>query len=249
MASDAFGGDAYTPLMTREQAMRLRRWHERALRLGRRTTTITVRHLGYTFVVPPDVYEPSPNGLAEVVAGEVRPTDRVLDLGTGSGINAIVAGSTAHEVVAVDVSPAAVECARANVVRNGLSSAIEVRESDLFANVVGRYDLIVFDPPFRWFRPRSMRERASADENYRTLTAFFGHVRQYMAPGGRCLLAFGTTGDLRYLHRLITTTGFRVETVRRVDLSIDGAAVSYFAYRLTALDAGERGLSRDRTSR
>jgi methylase of polypeptide subunit release factors len=43
---------------------------------------------------------------------------------------------------------------------------------DLFDHVEGRFDLIVFDPPFRWFAPRSMAERGMADENYQTLTAF-----------------------------------------------------------------------------
>ena len=101
----------------------------------------------------------------------------MLDLGTGSGVNGIVAAARSSDVVAVDVNPSAVECARKNAELNGVGSRCGVRESDLFENVTGRFDLIVFDPPFRWFRPRDLYERGTADENYETLTAFFRQAR------------------------------------------------------------------------
>ncbi|MGH3607044.1 MAG: methyltransferase, partial [Pseudonocardiaceae bacterium] len=45
----------------------------------------------------------------------------------------------------------ALAVARDNALRNGVADRIEVRRSDVFSNVDGRFDLIVFDPPFRWF--------------------------------------------------------------------------------------------------
>ena len=76
---------------------------------------------------------------------EVRDDDRVLDMGTGSGVNGIVAASRSRDVLAVDVNPAAVACARDNAERNGVADRMEVRESDLFQNASGRFDLIIFD--------------------------------------------------------------------------------------------------------
>lgn len=65
----------------------------------------------------------------------------MLDLGTGSGVNGIVAAARSSDVVAVDVNPSAVECARKNAELNGVGSRCGVRESDLFENVTGRFDL------------------------------------------------------------------------------------------------------------
>ena len=48
---------------------------------------------------------------AAIVLDEVRDDDRVLDMGTGSGVNGIVAASRSRDVLAVDVNPAAVTCA------------------------------------------------------------------------------------------------------------------------------------------
>ncbi len=182
---------------------------------------------------PPDVYAPHPLGLAVIVLDEVREGDRVLDMGTGSGVTGIVAASESLRVLAVDVNPAAVACARDNAERNGVADRVEVRESDLFQNAPGRFDLIIFDPPFRWFRPRDMFERGTADENYRTLTTFFDQANDHLEPGGRILLSFGTTGDIDYLHHLIAQSGLRREELRRIDGEKDGLAVAYFAYRLT----------------
>ncbi len=79
-------------MMSSQRARRLREWHEKALE-PRREETVTLTHLERTFVVPPEVYPPHPLGLAEIVLREVRETDRVLDLGTGSGVNGIVAAA------------------------------------------------------------------------------------------------------------------------------------------------------------
>ena len=223
----------YRPMMTDERARRLREWHEQAVEGGRRGEVITVAQLDRTFVVPPDVYPPNRLGLAAIVLDEVRDTDRVLDMGTGSGVNGIVAASRSADVVAVDINPAAVECARGNAERNGVDARLSVRTSDLFEAVAGRFDLVVFDPPFRWFAPRDMLERGIADEDYRSLTAFFEQVGEHLTAAGRILLSFGTTGDIDYLHHLIAMHGFRAEELRRVEGEKDGFPVAYFAYRLT----------------
>ena len=225
----------YLPMMTPERAQRLREWHEQALEGGRHDAPIIVTELDRTFVVPPDVYAPNPLGLAAIVLDEVGDDDRVLDMGTGSGVNGIVAASRSRDVLAVDVSPAAVACARDNAERNGVADRVTVQESDVFQNAPGRFDLIIFDPPYRWFRPRDMFERGTADENYRTLTTFFDQAGDHLEPGGRILLSFGTTGDIDYLYHLIAESGLRREELRRVEGEKDGLAVAYFAYRLTLL--------------
>ncbi len=77
-------------------------------------------------------------------------TRRVLDLCTGNGSLAVIAAMVYPEITvdAADVSPAALELARINVERHRLGERIAVIESDLFAKVPGRYDLILCNPPY-----------------------------------------------------------------------------------------------------
>jgi release factor glutamine methyltransferase len=83
----------------------------------------------------------------------------------------------------------------------------------VFSTVDGTFDLIIFDPPFRWFAPRDLLEAASADESYRALTTFFLSARHHLAPNGRMLVFFGTSGDLGYLQQLMARHRSRATTV------------------------------------
>ena len=132
--------------------------------------------------------------LGEAILAEVRPNDRVLDMGTGCGVNAILAASRGADVLAVDINPYAIDAARQNAERNAVADRVEIRHSDVFEAVDGRFDLVIFDPPFRWFAPRDPLEAASTDENYRALTAFFRQAREHLTERGRLLVFFGTLG-------------------------------------------------------
>ena len=77
------------------------------------------------------------------------PVDRALDLGTGSGIQALHAARHAARVTATDVNPRALRFARLTLALSGAREA-DLREGSLFDPVPEgeRYDLIVSNPPF-----------------------------------------------------------------------------------------------------
>lgn len=227
----------FVPTVSAEQAERIRAWHLNAYRAMKEEGAGGQRfdYLGLTITVPPEVMPITGmhDLLGNVVLAEVREADRVLDMGTGSGVNAILAAGTARRVLAVDVNPVAVAAARANAEANGVADRVEVRQSDVFSAVDGEFDLIVFDPPYRWFAPRDLLEAASTDENYRAMTTFFREARGHLAPEGRMLIAFGSSGDLGYLRRLVAEQRFHTEVLAQRDLTRDGVRVDYYVFRLT----------------
>ena len=76
-----------------------------------------------------------------------RPVERALDLGTGCGVEALLAARHAREVVATDINPRALEYAALGARLNGL--ALDLREGSFFEPVEGElFDLIVANPPF-----------------------------------------------------------------------------------------------------
>jgi release factor glutamine methyltransferase len=231
---------SYIPMVSEEYAERIRQWHEEGLRAARAKAGIdgqTFDYMGLTLHVPPQVQPiyPVSRLLGEAVLKEVRESDRVLDMGTGSGVNAILAASKAAEVVAVDINPVAVEAARNNAAYNGVADRIEIRRSDVFSNVDGEFDLIIFDPPFRWFTPRDLLEAATADESYQAMTTFFREARRHLTLDGRMLIFFGSSGDLAYLKRLIEKGGFAAEVVAEQALVEDDWRIEYYTYRLTVV--------------
>ena len=76
------------------------------------------------------------------------PAGRVLDLGTGCGIQALRARLYADQVVATDISSRALGFARLSAALNG-ADGIDVRHGSLFDPVAGeRFDRVVSNPPF-----------------------------------------------------------------------------------------------------
>jgi len=128
-----------------------------------RCTGIPLQHLtgeqGFrrlVLEVRPGVFVPRPE--TEVVAGVALEriasagTPAVVDLGTGSGAMALAVKDERPDarVWATDLSPDAVELARANATRLGLD--VDVRAGDLFdalpAELRGAIDLVVANPPY-----------------------------------------------------------------------------------------------------
>jgi Methyltransferase small domain len=71
-----------------------------------------------------------------------------LDVGTGCGIQALLAAKHSDRVVATDVNPRALRIAAFNAALNGIES-VELRQGDFFEPVAGeRFELIVANPPY-----------------------------------------------------------------------------------------------------
>ena len=82
--------------------------------------------------------------LAEAV--EKRAFGSVLDMGTGSGIEGIIAAKMGCAVTFADISQKALDCARANAEANLVGGTFV--KTDLFSNVDSRFNTIVFNPPY-----------------------------------------------------------------------------------------------------
>lgn len=77
-----------------------------------------------------------------------RRVGRALDVGTGNGIQALLASRHAEAVVATDVNPRALAFAAANARLNGLEN-LELREGSYFEPAAGeRFDLVTCNPPY-----------------------------------------------------------------------------------------------------
>ncbi len=90
---------------------------------------------------------PETEQLVEEVLKDTTANSKVLDLCTGSGAIAItIAKERGAKVTAVDISEGALQLAEENAQKNDVE--IEFIHSDMFANVSGKYDIIVSNPPY-----------------------------------------------------------------------------------------------------
>jgi methylase of polypeptide subunit release factors len=107
----------------------------------------------------------------------------VFDLGTGTGVLAAVLGRRgAARVVATDINPRAVDCARENLHRLGLADRVEVLEADLFPP--GRADLVVCNPPWLPGEPTSSLELGIYDDGSAMLRRFLQELPTHLTEQG-----------------------------------------------------------------
>jgi SAM-dependent methyltransferase len=109
---------------------------------------------------------------------------RAYDVGTGTGVLALVLARAGARVVATDVEPAAVACARENAATLRLSDRVEAVQADLFPEDAEPADLVVSNPPWLPAEAASPLERAVYDPGGRFLERLLLALPGRLAPGG-----------------------------------------------------------------
>jgi len=137
------------------------------------------------------IYEPREDSylLAKYVKKYAK--GRVLDMGTGSGVLALAALEKTKDVEAVDINKEAVRLVH--------SKGVNAYVSNLFENVKGKFDLIVFNPPYlpleREFAGIKLDVSYTNDialvggkKGHETIERFFKHAGKYLEKDGRILM-------------------------------------------------------------
>lgn len=156
------------------------------------------------FYVLPGVVTPSIQSMFLLEHTTIRPNELVLDIGSGSGIQAIFAAEKAAYVVATDIDYAAVENTKFNVKGHNLEKKIDVRQGDLFAPVKPseKFDVIIFNISYPY------------DEKTQWLwevhERFFKEASQYLKPGGRIYYQAGWAFNIPKIFSMIQSNGFHV---------------------------------------
>lgn len=179
---------------------RMQAWLDEA----QRQSEYDVEVLGEVFRVQPGVFSPrfypETEFYAQHVLHEMTDGVRFLDMGCGIGVNAVMAAKRGAQVVACDISAAAVE----NTRRNARLHDVEVsaRESDVFSAIASdeRFDVIYWNIPFAFRQPTvrlPLIEEAIFDPGFRKHVTFLTQAGRYLEPGGLVLAGVSSTlGEL-----------------------------------------------------
>jgi len=163
---------------------------------------------------PDQVYQPEADTylLLDAAQNEIRPTDRVLEIGTGTGyIGSRLTGYAS--LVATDINPHACLAAK--------EKGLTVVRTDMFDGICGCFDLVIFNPPYL---PTQDDERISDWLEYAldggpagrsTITRFIQGVSRVLAPGGRVLLLISSLTGAGEVAELFREQSFDTDIVAR----------------------------------
>ncbi|HTS37752.1 MAG TPA: peptide chain release factor N(5)-glutamine methyltransferase [Candidatus Solibacter sp.] len=168
---------------------------------------------GMDLIVSPAVLIPRPETEhvveAVVQLANGRESLRIVDVGTGSGCIALALAKElpSAEIIATDISPEALEVARANAARHELENRIRFQRSDLLEAVMTSFDMVVSNPPYvgeseadsvqlevRKFEPR--RAVFAGPVGDEVIARLIPQAREYLRPGGWLIMEVsGTIAD------------------------------------------------------
>jgi SAM-dependent methyltransferase len=169
-------GDAVLSLRELQGMVGAYEWHRKG---------VPIAALGGATIHPDfGVFSPVRGEYVDLVARAPLPIGgTAFDIGTGTGVlAAVLARRGAPTVIASDLSPRALACARANVERLGLSGQVAVKEADLFPPE--RAALAVCNPPWLPGKASSALEQAVYDPDSRMLRGFLDGLAGHLLPGG-----------------------------------------------------------------
>lgn len=136
---------------------------------------------------PDGVYPPGEDTF--LLIDSMKPEGDVLDVGTGTGMVAIHAAKRGCKVDACDINPLAVRCALKNAERNMVY--MNVYKSDLFREVHGMYDTILFNAPYLPYP----NEDPSWSGGMEIINRFFLEMKEHLK--GRAYIVYSSlTGDV-----------------------------------------------------
>ena len=143
---------------------------------------------------------------------EVKPGDDVLDIGTGSGVIAVMVAPLAAHVLATDISPQAIANADYNIQQYSLTSKIRLSEGDLFKAVPANeeFDVIFLNIAYPYNEKTShfwaLHER------------FFREVGSFLKPNGRLYYQAGFLNNVAKVQQMVRDNNLRITAMHMKDV-------------------------------
>ncbi len=199
-----------------------------------------MEYAGLEITTDNEVYEPAEDSFlaADTVLEELNKLEgglNVIDIGCGSGILGLVAATNANvgKVLFVDTNDRALELCRVNINRNmGIVRAdCDVVKSDLFAEVTGKFDMIIFNSPYLPSdeKEKSKDKLASAwsggEAGIEVSKKFLHQVVSHMADGAEVILVVSSLGDVETLQNEINALGLYVAGEKKQHISFEDIIV------------------------
>jgi len=139
---------------------------------------------------------------------------KVLDIGTGSGIQAIAAAQSkkVSSVLATDIQKGVIEYCKKNI----KNPKIKFLQSDLFKNIKDKFDTIIFNPPYL---PQELKLKdltiEGGKKGYEVIERFLSNVNNFLKSSGIVLIVFSSLTKKEKVEELIRSSLLEFEELER----------------------------------
>ncbi|MCX9025554.1 MAG: class I SAM-dependent methyltransferase [Candidatus Methanoperedens sp.] len=167
------------------------------------------------------VYEPSEDSflLAEAALSEIKGSERILEVGCGSGIiSAVIKANTTAKITGIDINPHAAACTKEN--------DVDAIRGDLLSCVKGKFDIIIFNPPYL---PTIKEETAKKDttkdwinvaldggnDGRRLISRFLEDAVEHLVENGRIIMLVSSLTGIEEVKSMMRSLNYAVKEITK----------------------------------
>jgi len=179
-----------------------------------------IKYHGMEFQSCEKVYEPAEDTFLLADNLIIKKRDKILEIGTGTGIIAIIASKISDDVTAIDINKYAVECAQKNAEINNVH--IDIKLGDLYDPVMDeKFDLIIFNTPYL---PTDEDEMVNEEleaawdggkDGRAVINRFIKYLPDHIKPNGRIQLVQSSLSNVEETINILMEMGFEVSITAR----------------------------------
>lgn len=179
-------------------------------KLPEKTMTVQLQGIDIKLDKIGPVFNPSPHGLFLGENIRVNPGESVIDVGTGSGLFAIMADRLGGKVAATEITREAVEMTKFNAILNGAS--VDVRKGSFFASFKDKFDVLIANLPQKLILDPNAGKESSAkhlgvhggSSGNELLLTFLAEAKDHMHPKSRLYIQVYSLTDYQTTLREIS---------------------------------------------
>ncbi len=180
---------------------------------------------GLVIELHPEVYRPAEDTFGIIEAIDVKKGDRVVEIGTGSGLIALECARRGASVLCTDLNPFAVEYVKINYKKNSsmIKGELEVRKGDLFSAIKKdeKFDVVILNPPYLPTKPKDRVGGSGwfdlavdgGSDGLKITKKFVEQVKSYMNLGGKAYFVFSSLSCRSKLEMYLSNAKLDAEVV------------------------------------
>jgi release factor glutamine methyltransferase len=175
---------------------------------------MNIHYKNTIIIIDPFVYEPCEDSflLVEAALSIITHSDRILEVGCGSGIiSAVIKNNTKARITGIDINPHAAKCTKDN--------GVNAIQGDLLSCIRGKFDIIIFNPPYL---PTNDEERTSdwinvaldgGSNGRHILDRFLEDAIDHLVEKGRILILISSFTGIDEIKSRMISLGYFVEEI------------------------------------
>jgi release factor glutamine methyltransferase len=150
-----------------------------------------------------NVYPPSDDSILLIRSFDVHRGERILEIGCGSGIVSMHCARNGGIVTCGDINKKAVILTRKNMALNSLYA--DVVETDIYSNIKGRFDTIIFNLPYLPVEEKGDLALAwsGGKGGIGPLPDLISGAYNHILPGGRLIIVVSSLMDQEALQSIL----------------------------------------------